>query len=62
MHEYLTRGAQIQRPSWMKQASEPSAPMPATEHAPVDVENNEALSKDRAPEDVFRSIFGDDDD
>lgn len=65
MHEVLTNGPALQRPAWMGQAPPDSAPaaLPqATEHATVDVEKNEALSNDRAPEDVFKSIFGDDDD
>lgn len=33
-----------------------------TGHAVVNVETNEALENGRAPEDVFKSIFGDDDD
>ncbi|KAF2276144.1 DUF1604-domain-containing protein [Westerdykella ornata] len=62
MHEYLTRGPMVQRPAWMTQQSEQPVPVSTSQHAPVDVENNEALSKERAPEEVFKSIFGDDDD
>jgi G patch domain-containing protein 1 len=68
MHEVLTRGSSMQqRPAWMNQPSEaPSdAPAPAPPpigHATVDVEDNEALSKERAPEEVFKAIFGDSDD
>lgn len=66
-HEYLTRGSNMQRPSWMYQTPDiadpsPAAPAPVAEHATVDVEVNEALAQERAPEDVFKSIFGDDDD
>ena len=52
----------------MGQASQSHAPVPAppapqdTGHAMVDVEKNEALLTERAPEDIFKSIFGDDDD
>jgi G patch domain-containing protein 1 len=65
VHEVLTNGPALQRPAWMGQASQSSAPVPApqdTGHATVDVEKNEALLTERAPEDVFKSIFGDDDD
>jgi G patch domain-containing protein 1 len=65
LHEVLTNGPALQRPAWMGQAPQDSVPAPtpqATEHATVDVERNEALSNERAPEDVFKSIFGDDDD
>ncbi|KAF3043254.1 hypothetical protein E8E12_009998 [Didymella heteroderae] len=65
LHEVLTNGPALQRPAWMGQAPQDSAPpvaLHATEHATVDVEKNEALSNERAPEDVFKSIFGDDDD
>lgn len=65
LHEVLTNGPALQRPAWMGQAPQDSAPAAtpqATEHATVDVEKNEALSNERAPEDVFKSIFGDDDD
>ncbi|CAO2650717.1 Nn.00g020090.m01.CDS01 [Neocucurbitaria sp. VM-36] len=68
MHEMLTNGPAIQRPAWMGQALEESAsasaataPSQPMEHATVDVEKNEALSNERAPEDVFKAIFGDDD-
>jgi G patch domain-containing protein 1 len=64
LHEVLTNGPALQRPAWMGQAPQDSVPAAApqvTEHATVDVEENEALSNERAPEDVFRSIFGDDD-
>jgi G patch domain-containing protein 1 len=48
----------------MGQAAETTAPetQKAVEHATVDVEKNEALASERAPEDVFKAIFGDDDD
>jgi G patch domain-containing protein 1 len=64
LHEVLTNGPGLQRPAWMGQASESiKAEMPnSTEHATVDVEKNEALASERAPEDVFKAIFGDDDD
>ncbi|KAH6615357.1 hypothetical protein C7974DRAFT_443614 [Boeremia exigua] len=66
LHEVLTNGPALQRPAWMGElpqgaAAAASAPR-ETGHATVDVENNEALASERAPEDVFRSIFGDDDD
>lgn len=69
VHEYLTKGNALhQRPAWMTApagtASATSQPAPVAvmpEHATVDVEKNEALDKERAPEDVFKSIFGDDD-
>jgi G patch domain-containing protein 1 len=53
----------------MGQTSEASTPAAAaattaqrSEHAVVDVEKNDALSNERASEDVFKAIFGDDDD
>jgi len=60
----LANGPALQRPAWMDQAppAAASALLPQDRgHATVDVEQNEALSTERAPEDVFRSIFGDDD-
>lgn len=64
LHEVLTNGPALQRPAWMGQATEAAAPEPAKpgEHATVDIEKNEALSNGRASEDVFKAIFGDDDD
>lgn len=64
LHEVLTHGPGLQRPAWMGQASDPVAPetSKSTGHATVDVEKNEALASERAPEDVFKAIFGDDDD
>jgi G patch domain-containing protein 1 len=64
LHEVLTNGPGMQRPAWMGQASDKSAAnIPKTvDLATVDVETNEALSSERAPEDVFKAIFGDDDD
>jgi G patch domain-containing protein 1 len=65
-HEFLTNGPAIQRPAWMGLAPEASTPVAGaaapTEHATVDVEKNDALSNERASEDVFKAIFGDDDD
>jgi G patch domain-containing protein 1 len=65
-HEYLTNGLPVLRPAWTGQAPEASAlaasAVPQTEHATVDVEKNDALSNERASEDVFKAIFGDDDD
>ena len=68
-HEFLTNGSALQRPAWMDQPAEASASpvsaaaaTPQTEHATVDVEKNDALLNERAPEDVFKAIFGDDDD
>ncbi|KAF1841131.1 DUF1604-domain-containing protein [Cucurbitaria berberidis CBS 394.84] len=65
LHEMLTNGPAIQRPAWMGQATEETGPvttsLPVT-HATVDVEKNEALSNERASDDVFKAIFGDDDD
>ncbi|KAF2639830.1 DUF1604-domain-containing protein [Massarina eburnea CBS 473.64] len=68
-HEVLTRGTPLsQRPAWMdappkdsESAAIPVVPAPAG-HAIVDVEKNDALTQDRAPEDVFKAIFGDSDD
>lgn len=67
LHEVLTNGPALQRPAWM--GPSPADPTSAaaitpqeSEHATVNVEENEALSTERAPEDVFRAIFGDDDD
>ena len=34
----------------------------SVERSTVDVEKNDALLNERAPEDVFKAIFGDDDD
>ncbi|KAF2745150.1 DUF1604-domain-containing protein [Sporormia fimetaria CBS 119925] len=62
MHEFLTKGPTTQRPAWIEQGTAASAAVPVTEHATVDVEHNEALSKQRAPEEVFKAIFGDSDD
>lgn len=64
MHEVLTRGApSLQRPAWMNTTPQESTPTaPPVGHATVDVENNEALTQERASEDVFKAIFGDDDD
>lgn len=64
LHEVLANGPALQRPAWMDQAPQAaaSALLPQDKvHATVDVEQNEALSTERAPEDVFKSIFGDDD-
>lgn len=65
MHEMLTNGPAIHRPAWMGKPSEEAQQTPVSQtvgHATVDVERNEALTKERAPEDVFNAIFGDDDD
>ncbi|KAF2120495.1 hypothetical protein BDV96DRAFT_485147 [Lophiotrema nucula] len=66
VHDALTRGSTLQRPSWMNQQegahAETPAPTTETVAAPVDVETNDALTQERPPEDVFRAIFGDDDD
>jgi len=64
LHEVLTNGPGLQRPAWMGQAAESAVPEVSrpVEHATVDVESNEALSNERAPGDVFKAIFGDDDD
>jgi G patch domain-containing protein 1 len=65
LHEMLTNGPALQRPAWMGKPAEnpaPATPSQPLEHAAVDVEKNEALSKERASEDVFKAIFGDDDD
>lgn len=66
MHEVLTNGPAVQRPAWMGKPSEEAAQhiavAPTLGHATVDVERNEALTRERAPEDVFKAIFGDDDD
>jgi G patch domain-containing protein 1 len=67
-HEFLTNGPALQRPAWMGQTPEASTPPAAAtatqegKHAVVDVEKNDALSIKRASEDVFKAIFGDDDD
>ena len=65
LREVLTNGPALQRPAWMSQApseSTSAVPLVSVSHATVDVENNEALTKERASEDVFKAIFGDDDD
>ncbi|KAH7095708.1 hypothetical protein FB567DRAFT_513168 [Paraphoma chrysanthemicola] len=64
LHEVLTNGPAMQRPAWMGQVAETTAPdaQRVVEHATVDVEKNEALASERAPEDVFKAIFGDDED
>ena len=62
MREVMLQGAPLQRPAWMAYKPEATEIPPATEHATVDVETNEALAKERASEDVFKAIFGDDDD
>lgn len=70
VHEVLSKGTPaLQRPAWM--GAPPEEPLAASEspavpseggHATVDVEKNDALTQARAPEDVFKAIFGDDDD
>ncbi|KAF9740510.1 hypothetical protein PMIN06_001643 [Paraphaeosphaeria minitans] len=70
VHEVLSQGAPaLQRPAWVGappeqpvEVSEASPIVPGGEHANVDVEKNDALTQERAPEDVFKAIFGDDDD
>ena len=67
LHEVLTNGPALQRPAWMgpvpPETASVATPAPQTsDHATVNVEENDALSKERASEAVFRSIFGDDDD
>jgi G patch domain-containing protein 1 len=62
LHEVLVNGPAMHRPAWMGQASAAPGNVQPVEHAIVDVEKNEALANERAPEDVFRAIFGDDDD
>jgi G patch domain-containing protein 1 len=70
MQEVLTKGPPVlKRPDWMNaaaqepaQATAAAATAPLFGHATVDVEKNEALTQDRASEDVFKAIFGDDDD
>jgi G patch domain-containing protein 1 len=70
LHEVLSKGAPaLQRPAWMgAPPAEPPAPSAASAapaqagHATVDVEKNDALAQGRAPEDVFKAIFGDGDD
>jgi len=72
MQEVLTKGPPVlKRPDWMNaMAQEPAQGAAAaaststspTTHATVDVEKNDALTQERASEDVFKSIFGDDDD
>ncbi|CAA9958358.1 G-patch domain protein [Pyrenophora teres f. maculata] len=70
-YEVLTNGPPIQRPSWMGvpadggSATADSAAAVGVrqiEHAVVDVERNDALLNERAGEDVFKALFGDDDD
>jgi G patch domain-containing protein 1 len=63
LHEVLTNGTGMQRPAWMGRVPDtPVTNTPKTaNHAIVDVERNEALASERAPEDVFKAIFGDDD-
>ncbi|KAL5372269.1 hypothetical protein DPSP01_013625 [Paraphaeosphaeria sporulosa] len=69
VHEVLSKGAPaLQRPAWMgatpeesPKASGASPVAPEGGHATVDVERNDALTQERAPEDVFKAIFGDDD-
>jgi G patch domain-containing protein 1 len=68
VREYAMRGSAMnQRPAWMNQPSE-DVPMADAgtflpiAHATVDVESNEALAKERAPDEVFKAIFGDSDD
>ncbi|KAF2447552.1 G patch domain-containing protein 1 [Karstenula rhodostoma CBS 690.94] len=70
VHEVLSKGAPaLQRPAWMGATPEETLEAPSTPavplegaHATVDVEKNDALTQERAPEDVFKAIFGDDDD
>ncbi|KAG9387540.1 hypothetical protein A1F94_000432 [Pyrenophora tritici-repentis] len=64
-HEFLTNGPPIQRPSWkgapVDVDSAATVGVQQTEHAVVDVEKNDALLNERASEDVFKALFGDDD-
>jgi G patch domain-containing protein 1 len=69
MREVATRNPTQHRPAWMSYERKPvamaagvPAPSSVSEHATVDVETNEALSKERASELVFKAIFGDSDD
>ncbi|KAL6703205.1 hypothetical protein ACN47E_010134 [Coniothyrium glycines] len=65
LHELLTNGSVPQRPAWMGAAdtsAESDVLTQHVEHAQVDVERNEALQNARAPEEVFKAIFGDDSD
>ena len=72
LHEVLTKGGPaLHRPAWMgipsqepASATQSSAAVPLSDagHAVVDVEKNDALDKERPSDDVFKSIFGDDDD
>ena len=72
LEEVLTKGTPaLQRPAWMGIPSQDpavttptpaKAPVPDVEHAMVDVETNDALAQERASDDVFKAIFGDDDD
>lgn len=65
LHEVLTNGPDLQRPAWMgevAQSYEPATVSHPDEHATVDVEKNDALQDERASEDVFKAIFGDDSD
>ncbi|KAF2471972.1 G patch domain-containing protein 1 [Lindgomyces ingoldianus] len=61
-HEAMTAGSVMQYPLFMTPQAKGSALFSSAEHAPVDSETNEALLKERAPDDVFRALFGDDDD
>jgi len=66
-HEFLTNGPPIERPKWMGTSADAdsataSVRVPQAEHAIVDVEKNDALLNKRASEDVFKALFGDDDD
>jgi G patch domain-containing protein 1 len=63
-HEVLTKGPAMLRPAWMDQTTHvapegPATPPVTSGHATVNVEHNEALAMDRAPDDVFRAVFGD---
>ncbi|KAH7414141.1 hypothetical protein DE146DRAFT_731649 [Phaeosphaeria sp. MPI-PUGE-AT-0046c] len=65
LHEVLTNSPGMQRPAWMgvsDEGAKEAGQVQKAEHATVDVERNEALQSERAPEEVFKAIFGDDDD
>jgi G patch domain-containing protein 1 len=66
VQEVLTNGPAMQRPAWMGSANNNAAAGESGKvaedvHAVVDVERNDALESGKAGEDVFKAIFGDDD-
>ncbi|ORY15637.1 hypothetical protein BCR34DRAFT_477689 [Clohesyomyces aquaticus] len=61
-HQAMIVGSSMSHPSSAEPHSAAFIPDRAAEQAPVDSETNEALLENRASDDVFRALFGDEDD